>query len=151
MHDRVYKTDDEWRQQLTPEQYRVLREASDEPPYSSEMWKQHGRGVYCCVGCGHPLFSWKAKFYPDTGWPSFWGPINEKHVSPHEDRSHFQPAGEVACSRCGAHLGRVFTDGPSPTGLRYSINSVALAFEPEEQFQEEQRLEEEGLGAPAAE
>ncbi len=156
MHDRVYKTDDEWRRELTPEQYRVMRQKDTEPPFTGAFWNYDGKGVYCCAGCGNTLFSSRAKFDSGTGWPSFHTPLVSSHLLQHEDRSSFLTVRtEVACSRCGAHLGHVFDDGPPPTGLRFRINSAALAFEPEEQFLEEQLLEQglggEGVGTPAQE
>ena len=123
------KPDEEWRRLLTPEQYRVLRKHATERPWSSPLNKEKRRGVYHCAGCGQPLFSSETKFESGTGWPSFWAPI-EGAIGTSIVRSWFMERTEVHCSRCGGHLGHVFPDGPPPTGLRYCINGVALAFVP---------------------
>ncbi len=119
MVDRVAKTDEEWRRQLTPEQYRVARRKGTEPAYSGEYRAQEDRGVYRCVCCGTPLFSSEAKFDSGSGWPSFWAPIEPEHVATALDTSHGKRRTEVLCAACDAHLGHVFDDGPEPTGQRY--------------------------------
>ncbi|REJ73918.1 MAG: peptide-methionine (R)-S-oxide reductase [Planctomycetota bacterium] len=124
--DRIVRSDDEWRQQLTPEQYRVCRRKGTERAFTGEYHDCKQAGVYHCVGCGAPLFRSEAKFDSGTGWPSFWQPADENSVETEEDRSLFMRRTEVHCRRCGSHLGHVFTDGPEPTGLRYCINSVSL-------------------------
>lgn len=125
---RVVKSDEEWRRLLTPEQYEVTRRKGTEAPGSSPLDKHYERGTYVCVCCDLPLFSSKAKFNSHTGWPSFWQPINKRHVHEEEDRSLSEVRTEVLCARCDAHIGHVFDDGPEPTGLRYCMNGVALKF-----------------------
>jgi peptide-methionine (R)-S-oxide reductase len=127
----VEKTDEEWRQQLTPEQYAVLRGHGTERPGTCALLHEHRAGTFACVGCGQPLFRSERKFESGTGWPSFHTPL-EGSIETTVDRSLWMARTEVHCSRCGGHLGHVFEDGPPPTGLRYCINGVALVFEEED-------------------
>jgi len=130
MGNKVVKSEDEWRQQLTPEQFAVCRKKGTERAFSGEYWDNHESGTYRCVGCGAPLFSSEAKYESGTGWPSFYEPIDPQNVETEEDRALFMRRTEVHCAVCDSHLGHVFADGPRPTGLRYCLNSVSLNFEP---------------------
>jgi peptide-methionine (R)-S-oxide reductase len=128
MSDKLIKSEKEWKEALTPEQFRVTRMNETEKPFMGEYCDHHEEGTYRCVCCGNELFKSEAKFDSGSGWPSFFAPVADSRILEKEDRSHFMNRVEIRCSRCDAHLGHVFEDGPEPTGLRYCINSAALKF-----------------------
>jgi peptide-methionine (R)-S-oxide reductase len=129
--DQIEKPESEWRAELTPEQYNVLREKGTEPAWTGALLDVHDPGLFRCAGCGAELFRSDDKFDSGSGWPSFTRAATEGIINEHEDRSHGMRRTEITCARCGGHLGHVFPDGPNPTGLRYCVNSLSLEFEPE--------------------
>lgn len=132
MADKLKKSPEEWQEQLTPEQYHVTRERGTERAFTGKYWNTHTDGTYKCICCGEPLFSSESKFDSGCGWPSFFVPLDAKNVTELEDRGFGMVRTEVRCSKCDAHLGHVFEDGPNPTGLRYCINSASIDLDPKE-------------------
>jgi peptide-methionine (R)-S-oxide reductase len=130
MSTKITKTDAEWRAELTPEQYKVLREHGTERAFTSPLNAEKSAGMYKCAGCGADLFASAAKFDSGTGWPSYFAPLSKDAVSEHEDKSWLSTRTEIRCAACDGHLGHVFPDGPNPTGLRYCMNGAALKFQP---------------------
>jgi peptide-methionine (R)-S-oxide reductase len=129
MVEKIKKSEEEWRKQLSDQEFYVTRQKGTEPPFSGKFEKFEEEGTYVCVCCRQPLFGSEAKFHSGSGWPSFWQPVAAENVEMRQDTSHGMTRQEVLCSRCDAHLGHVFDDGPEPTGLRFCINSVALQWE----------------------
>jgi len=130
--EKMKKSEQEWRQELTPEQYHIMREAGTERAFTGKYYKTKDPGVYACAACGQPLFDSETKYESGTGWPSFYKPVEAQAVDEHADNSYGMRRVEVRCSRCGSHLGHVFPDGPRPTGMRYCMNSASLELKPGE-------------------
>ncbi len=139
----INKSEQQWKEQLTPEQYNILRKKGTEPAFTGQYFQHKGDGVYLCAGCGQPLFDSKTKFDSGTGWPSFWAPADSDNIEEQTDTSLFMKRTEVLCSKCGGHLGHVFNDGPKPTGLRYCINSASLNFNEKPSGSAENEADEE--------
>ena len=137
MDRKVEKSEDEWKKELTPEQYKVLRKKGTEPAFTGELLHNKVKGMYVCAGCGAELFDSDTKYDSGSGWPSFWQPVKERAIDRAPDHLEAEPRIEVMCHRCGAHLGHVFDDGPPPTGLRFCINSLSLGFKKKDEKQEQ--------------
>jgi peptide-methionine (R)-S-oxide reductase len=128
MAPEVVRSDEEWREKLSPEEYRIAREKGTEPAFTGKYYRHNADGTYLCIGCGAELFRSSAKYESGSGWPSFYEPVDHERVATETDLSHGMRRTEILCSRCGSHLGHVFDDGPAPTGLRYCVNSASLDF-----------------------
>ncbi len=126
--EKLIKSEEEWKKELTPEQYRILREKGTERAFTGEYWDNHEEGIYVCAGCGEPLFHSNTKFDSGSGWPSYYAALNERNIEEQRDLSFGMIRTEVHCAKCGGHLGHLFDDGPKPTGMRYCINSGSLKF-----------------------